>query len=295
MSCSKRLFLSLCLSSIVSSLLIRTSSSRLSSSLKLSPLDQLSVSIYDAQLDISSNLLSSFSHPTLFSGVLLTGAGVLSSLSPCCLSMIPITAIYLSSSGEATDGVDKTLGENRKVVKSLLYASGLAFTFTMFGLIAALSGKMINPDASIGSITSLLTALFAMTMGLNLLEIVNIQFPSFDFSQQRKQLNLPWQLEPFVFGASAALVLSPCSSPVLASLLAVVSTSQNPSLGALYLFLFSLGYSLPTVYAVNSSINFAKESSASASFQWVNVMFGSLLLTFGTYYMLDSGNKLIMG
>lgn len=272
-----------------------------SSQLKYSPLEELSVVVYDLQLDISNNLLNIFSHPTLWSGAFLLSAGVLSSLSPCCLSMVPLTALYLSGVGAPASSTSVASGStsissedaSRRTLSSLLYAAGLAFTFTSFGLVAALTGKMINPDESIGAASSLLTAAFAVTMGLNLLEIVKFSFPSIDLSEQRKQLNLPWQMEPFVFGATAALVLSPCSSPVLASLLALVGNSQNPTLGALYLFLFSLGYSLPTVYAVNSSLNFAQSSTA-AAFGWVNPLFGSLLLTFGTYFTLDAGSKLLL-
>lgn len=268
--------------------------------LRYSSLEELSVVVYDLQLDISNNLLNIFSHPTLLSGAFLLSAGVLASLSPCCLSMVPLTALYLSgvdapsSSSSATSASDSSSADaSRRTLSSLLYAAGLAFTFTSFGLVAALTGKMLNPDETVGAASSLLTAAFAVTMGLNLLEIIKFTIPSIDLSEQRKQLNLPWQLEPFVFGATAALVLSPCSSPVLASLLALVGNSQNPALGSLYLFLFSLGYSLPTVYAVNSSLNFAKSSSA-ASFGWVNPLFGSMLLTFGTYFTLEAGSKILL-
>jgi cytochrome c-type biogenesis protein len=250
--------------------------------------------------------MNSFIHPSVSGASILFFAGMLSSLSPCCLSMIPITSLYLSSRSVQTN-VDSlidndvllnnitnivqisTLAQN-KTIKSLLYAAGLAFTFTVFGAIASYSGQLYNIDESVGGIANLFTAIFAFSMGLNLLEILNVNLPTLsNINSIKNKLNVSPLLEPFLVGVTAAFVLSPCSSPVLASLLAIVSKSQNPTLGSLYLFLFSLGYSLPTVLAVNTSINVVQGSSA--SFQWVNTIFGCLLVMYGTYSILDVSSK----
>ncbi len=314
-----------------------------------SVLDQIGINIYDTQLDISNNLEAAFSNPSLFGCGMLLLAGILSSLSPCSLSMIPLTTLYLggdndnsieevdiktkisssnidksssSSSSESEPNLfySKNLNRNsnsstiskestsqNRLLKSFLYSGGLAFTFTVLGLIASLTGQFItasdsttgggNAVFSIKDLSSLVTAAFTVIMGLNVLEIIPFTFTNtIDFASKRRQLNLPWQIEPFAFGATAALVLSTCSSPVLASLLALVSNSHNPTLGTLYLFFYSLGYSSPTVLAVNTSLNFAKSLlSSSASSQWVNTLFGSLLITFGTYFALDSTSKIFLG
>ena len=274
--------------------------------------DDLSVHLYDTQLSISYNLESAFSNPSLFGCGLLLTAGILSSLSPCSLSMIPLTSIYLGSNDNNVKETASTTSRriitetsssssisSYRLIKSSLYASGLAFTFTLLGLLASISGQFFlttndnsTTNFSINDFSTFFTAIFTIFMGLNVLEIIPFSFNNnFDFSSQRKQLNIPWQIEPFVFGATAALVLSPCSSPVLASLLALVSNSHNPTLGGLYLFFYSLGYSLPTVLAVNSSLDFVKTLRASASSQYVNIFFGSILIVFGTYFALDSGAK----
>ena len=333
--------------------------------------DDLSVHLYDLQLFISNNLESSFANPSLVGCILLLGAGLLSSLSPCALSMIPLTSIYLSSndnrltesdtskndstninnnsnnsnniiinSHTSSNGEDlitssptTSLQNDRdtqiiatqitntntntvqvdddktyRLIKSLLYASGIAFTFTLLGYIASLTGQFIATSTSDGSdsgtsifknISSLFTAVFTIFMGLNVLEIVNLSIFSsnFDFSSKRKSLNLPWQIEPIVFGATTALVLSPCSSPVLASLLALVSVNSqnsNNGIGIIYLFFYSLGYATPTILAVNSSINFIKSLQASSYSQYINMFFGSILIIFGTYYTLDTISKSLL-
>jgi len=52
-------------------------------------------------------------------------------------------------------------------------------------------------------------------------------------------------LRTFLLGGSSALIASPCATPVLTSILAFVGSSQNPTLGAALLFVYTLGYSTP--------------------------------------------------
>jgi cytochrome c-type biogenesis protein len=265
--------------------------------LQLGFIEEIGVSLYDIQLSVSSGIQSSIQSPNILSLIIFVGVGMLSSLSPCSLSMIPLLSIYLGASEIESDkqlSYDTNLSQNSvKLKKSLLYSIGSALSFTFLGYFASVSGNTLNKNEFIGHITTFLVAIFAGIMGLNLLEVLRVPLPSLDFSEQRKSLNLPWQIEPVVFGASSALVLSPCTSPVLASLLAVVGTSQNSLFGAFYLFLFSLGYSLPTVLAVNSSFGAAKILSMSSSSNWINSLFGSLLVMLGTYFALDAGKSLL--
>ena len=52
-------------------------------------------------------------------------------------------------------------------------------------------------------------------------------------------------LRTFLLGGSSALVASPCATPVLTSILAFVASVQDPVLGALLLFVYTIGYSTP--------------------------------------------------
>lgn len=270
-----------------------------STRLYLSNFDQLSVKIYDAQLDISNSVATIITEPSLLGCAALVSAGLLSALSPCCLSMIPITTLYLASSSGSEKNVvllssatsELAVADNRKLIRSLLYALGLAFTFTSLGLIASVSGRIFNPNETVGHLTTLLTAAFSIFMGLNLLEIIRFTLPTLDISSVRRNLNLPWQIEPFVVGISAALVLSPCTSPVLASLLAAVGASGQPVLGGLYLLAYSAGYAVVPVAAANTGLIAAQASAE--KFQWVNPLFGGILISGGTYVTLDALNHLL--
>lgn len=121
--------------------------------------------------------------------------------------------------------------------------------------------------------------------GLSLLDLVSISFPSFDLLQARgKGDEVAWPLQSFLVGASSALIASPCSSPVLASLLTLVAT-LNPFWAASYLFSFSLGYATPVVAVVSGTVNIAE--STAKKFEWVNIFFASILIAYGSYEILD--------
>merc|ERR1719189_523126 len=55
--------------------------------------------------------------------------------------------------------------------------------------------------------------------------------------------NIASLLRTFLLGGSSALVASPCATPVLTSILAYVTASRNPALGAALLFSYTAGYS----------------------------------------------------
>jgi len=68
----------------------------------------------------------------------------------------------------------------------------------------------------------------AIIMGLNLLEVVELQLPSFfsDFDPRAAAANLPSSVQAYLAGLTFALAASPCSTPVLATLLGYVATSR---------------------------------------------------------------------
>jgi cytochrome c-type biogenesis protein len=174
-----------------------------------------------------------------------------------------------------------------------MYACGSASALTILGLLTAYVGGVFGSAASFGDLPTLMTGMVAVAMGLNLLELVQFSLPSLDFypAFQKSFQQIPWSVQAFAFGASASLISSPCSSPVLASLLAIVASLGDPTLGALYLFAFSLGYSTPVVVAVSQSLSLA---SSTRGFQSVNTAFGAALIAFGTYSTLDGAFKMLL-
>jgi hypothetical protein len=89
-------------------------------------------------------------------------------------------------------------------------------------------------------------------MGLNLLGVVQFRFPVLDIDV--RSLPLPPFLLSFAAGLTFALAASPCSTPILATLLAFASTQDTPGVGASLLFVYSLGYVAPLLVAASATV-----------------------------------------
>lgn len=68
-------------------------------------------------------------------------------------------------------------------------------------------------------------------MGLNLLEVIVVAFPSFGVDFDARKLSLPPPVQAYLAGLAFALAASPCSTPVLATLLGYVASSGDPLTG----------------------------------------------------------------
>jgi cytochrome c-type biogenesis protein len=250
--------------------------------------DDIGVGLYDAQLTVSQFVDTQLASPNPTSFLFLFAAGLLTAFSPCSISLVPLTLAYLGGN-EATN-TDK----NSAVTRSLSYAAGLASMLTLFGLSAAILGNVFGSSGIIGDASGLLSSLLFLAMGLYLLELIQIDFPSIEAKLgQGAAGRLPPSAQAFLFGATSALVASPCSSPVLTSLLAVVAASGNASTGAAFLFAYSLGYATPVVVAGAASGNAVSRLWQSGGASWANPAFASLLISYGTYTAFDNVSRIL--
>ncbi len=94
-------------------------------------------------------------------------AGLVTSLTPCMLSMLPITVGYI--------GGYESEGRLQAAAQSSWFALGLATTLAALGILATTIGKVYG---QIGVGLPIFVSLVAIAMGLNLLEILPIRFPT---------------------------------------------------------------------------------------------------------------------
>lgn len=123
-------------------------------------------------------------------------------------------------------------------------------------------------------------------MGLNLLGLVSFQFPSVRVENWViNKLNL--RIRAYLFGMTFGLVASPCSTPVLATLLTWVTNTQNLALGASVLLAYTIGYVSPLILVgtftatLKQILNFRRWSAI------INPMSAVLLIGFGTFSLLS--------
>ncbi|AFZ36212.1 cytochrome c biogenesis protein transmembrane region [Stanieria cyanosphaera PCC 7437] len=231
------------------------------------------------QLEQFANHLvnTQLNHLSIVSIGLIFLAGLLTSLTPCMLSMLPITIGYI--------GGYESQSRLQATIQSIWFALGLATTLAGLGIIATSIGKVYG---QIGFGLPILVSLVAIIMGLNLLEILPLQFPAFGNSDPNALAkNLPREVRSYSLGLTFGLVASPCSTPVLASLLAWVATTKSLIVGTSLLLAYATGYVAPLILAGTFTASLKKLLSLRRWSGWINPVSGTLLLSFGIFSLLS--------
>lgn len=163
--------------------------------------------------------------------------GVLTATNPCVLAMIPLMISFVSGRRE------KGLGPMRALGYSLVFVVGLCATFTVLGVMAALSGSLYG-NAS--PVWNWIVAVVCIVMGLHLLGLLPFQIPSPIKSQPKLQGVLGALLLGFLFG----FVSLPCSGPILIVVLTYLAgTESSIAYGGLLLFVYGVGHSVLVLLA----------------------------------------------
>lgn len=207
--------------------------------------------------------------------------GVLISFTPCVYPVAPITIAFIGahSAGSRLKGF----------WLSLIYVLGLAFTYTLLGGIAALSGRLFG-QIQTNPWTYFLLANVCILMGLSLMDAFSFpwKMPGFIAKLQPREEKKD-VLGSFIVGAASGLVVGPCTAPVLAVLLSYVAARQNAVLGMSLLFIFSLGMGTLLV-VLGTFAGFI--SSLPKSGKWmmrINRLSGWILLAAGEYFLINAG------
>jgi len=197
--------------------------------------------------------------------------GLMTSLSPCILSMLPVMLGYIG-------GLEKP-SKTKGFITSLSFVLGLAITFAILGIVASLLGKAFG---QIGPLWTYIIGFLSIVMGLQLIGVLNINLPGLQAMPEKKG----GLFGSFGVGLLFGLVASPCATPVLAVLMTYVAGQGMLWYGALLLFVYGLGHGLPLIIAGTFTAVLKSLPRLQKWGNYITFLSGSLLIVLGLYFFI---------
>ncbi len=195
---------------------------------------------------------------------LVAGLGL--AFTPCVFPMIPILSATI---------VGQCRGRARPLTLSCAYVGGMALTYTVAGVVAALTGHYVQAAFQNPWILSAFSALFVV-LALCMFGLYDLQMPP-ALQERLGRFGQGGQcLGTFVLGGFSALIVGPCVAAPLAGALLLISRTGDVVFGGLALFALSIGMGLPLLIIGTSAGHLLPKAGP-----WLNkirAVFGVLML-----------------
>jgi thiol:disulfide interchange protein DsbD len=168
------------------------------------------------------------------------GFGLLLSMTPCIFPMIPILSGIIVGHGNH-------ITTARAFFLSLSYVVASAFTYTVFGILAALFGSNLQTTFQQPWIVGLFSAIFVL-LSLSMFGFYDLELPNslkaklHNSSEKHRDGSL-WGAA--IMGALSSLIVGPCVAAPLAGALIFIGQSGSTLLGGSALFAMGLGMGVP--------------------------------------------------
>lgn len=220
-------------------------------------------------------------------------AGLLSFFAPCLLPLFP-TYFSVITGFTFSDlyGLDFDKIRPRVFTSSLFFAVGFSLVFTILGATGSVIGKII--ETHLPALLRL-NGLFLIFLGIAQIGAFKWSTFRFDFAWnvQRKLTRMGY-ITAVVTGIAAALSWIPCVGPLLAPILLLAGQGETVVYGALLLFIYSLGLTLPFLLA---GLSFPKIAGNlhqhRLAFHKLSIAAGIFLIVFGLILIADQYRAII--
>jgi cytochrome c-type biogenesis protein len=198
--------------------------------------------------------------------------GVVVSLTPCVYPLIPITAGYVGAAAST---------KLKGFLLSLVYVTGIAITYSLLGLLASLTGTIFG-SISTSPIAYFFVGVVIILFGLSMLDLFIIPVPNLIRLPAFKKQNY---FSVFILGLTSGLVVSPCVTSVLGSILLYLTTKKNLLYGVTLLLSFAYGMGLILILVGTFSATLVNLPKSSKWMEYVKRIVAFVLIGIGIYFI----------
>ena len=206
--------------------------------------------------------------------LLIFGAGIATSLTPCVYPMIAITVSIF--------GARQTKSRGEAAMLSTSFVLGIAALFTPLGLFAATTGGVFGAALASPVVLIGLAVLF-LALAASMFGAFDIDLPA-SLKNRLATVGGVGYKGAFFLGLCNALIAAPCTGPVLGFLLTWVGTTGNVLFGAVALFTYAIGLGLLFWLVGTFSVSLPKSGQW---LEWVKSVFGIVMVVAAIYYLRD--------
>lgn len=210
----------------------------------------------------------------LLSLIFVFFGGLALNLTPCVYPLIPITVGYFGGQAEG-----KT---SKLVMMGLLYVLGMALTYSVIGVVTALSGAVFGALLQ-NTFVILFIALIFIVLSLSMFGMYEFQLPNWLVMKAGGAKG--GLFGAFFMGLTMGIVAAPCIGPFVLGLVTYVAAKADVFTGFILFFVLALGLGLPYFLLAIFSGKIKQLPKAGEWMEAVKHIFGWLLLGMAAYFV----------
>lgn len=232
-------------------------------------------------------------NPLLLIGFAFLG-GLVASISPCILSLLPVNLSYI--------GTREINSRQEAVIRASAFVCGVVTVLSILGLFSSFAGFVF---VQFRGYFHLIVGVIIVLMALSLAGIITLPLPKNSWltpgakSTNPQQSRTAWTamrasaIEPFAVGLTFALVSSPCTSPVMVSVLAAGAATGSQLQSTLVMVSYALGYTM-IIFLASLFTGLAKQTRGLMVHSAMIMQAASIaLLLVGLFYLVSGGHWVI--
>lgn len=200
--------------------------------------------------------------------------GLALNLTPCVYPLIPITIGYFGGQSE---------GKTSKLfILGILYVLGMAFTYSIVGVVTALSGAVFGALLQNSIVIVVIAGIFVV-LALSMFGLYEIKMP--DSMVAKAGGARSGVFGAFFMGLTMGVVAAPCIGPFVLGLVTYVAAKGDVFYGFIMFFFLAVGLGTPYLFLAIFSGRIKSLPRAGFWMEGVRNIFGFILIAMAIYFL----------